>query len=185
MPKIFITFLLLSGALLISVFYLRPQWQQFSAIRTETENLVVISAELDVLIQNRDALTKTINTVSRADLAKIDLALPRGPRSADFLVLLEALAQKNRVVLKQVNLTEPVSDTGGLPKPGGSVSLPTSNAFKELPITLNVSGSYEPFKSFLRDLERNLRIIDIVSITFSGSGNNQFDFNLRGKTYYQ
>ena len=185
MPKLFITIILISGSLLIGLFYLRPQWQQFGALRQEAENLRNISAELDELIQNRDALTKIVNTVPKTDLGKIDLALPSGPRSAEFLTLLEALAQKNRVALKQVNLTEPSLEARGQPRPGGTVSMPGANTFRELPTTLNASGSYESFKSFLKDLERNLRIIDVESISFSGGGNNQLDFNIRGKTYYQ
>jgi Tfp pilus assembly protein PilO len=185
MPKIFITFILLSGSLIIGLFYLRPQWQQFGTLRLSAENLRNISAELDELIQNRDALTKTISAVSKTDLGKIDLALPQGPRSAEFLTLLEALAQKNKIILKQVNLSEPLSPAGGLPKPGGNVSLPSASTFREIPVVLNVGGSYESFKSFLSDLEKNLRIIDIESVSFSGSGNNQFDFSIRGKTYYQ
>lgn len=185
MPKLFITIILLLGSIVIGLFYLRPQWQQFTNVREETENMRNISAELDQLIQNRDALTKTINTVSRNDLQKIDSALPEGSRSADFLVLLEALAQKNKVVMRQVNLSEPTSQAGGLPRPGGTVSLPSSNTFRELPIVLNVGGSYESFKSFLRDLEKNLRVVDIQNISFSGSGINQFEFSVRGKTYYQ
>lgn len=185
MSKIFITLILFLGSLVIGSFYLVPQWRQFSALQTETENLREISAQLDELISNRDALTKTINAVSRADLAKIDLALPQGPHSADFLVLLETLAKKNQVILKQVNLSETAGGTGGLPKPGGSVSLPGASAYQELPITLNINGSYDSFKAFLKDLERNLRVIDIQSITFGGSSTNQFELNLRGKTYYQ
>lgn len=185
MARLFIIIILIFAAAVIGVFYLRPQWQQFQTLRKESENLRNIAIELDDLIQNRDALLKAINTVSRQDLQKIDQALPQGPRSAEFLVLLETLANRNNIVLRQVDFIGASEPQSGQPRPGGAITAPSTSTVKEFPISMNVSGSYEAFKSFLRDLERSLRIIDISSISFSSSGKDQFEFSIRGKTYYQ
>lgn len=186
MPKLFITLVLILGGTIVGVFYLRPQWQEFKTLGEEAENLRDLSAELDELIQNRDSLIQTLNSVSGEDLKRVDLALPQGARSAEFLTMLEILAKKNNILLRQVDLIEePPSATGGQPRPGGAVNLPRTGAYRELPITLSVTGSYESFKSFLRDLESSLRIIDVLGVSFSGSGRNQFDFTVKGKTYYQ
>ncbi len=186
MARLFIIIILIFAAVVIGVFYLRPQWQQFQILQKESENLRNIARELDDLIQNRDALVKIINTVDKQDLQKIDHALPKGPRSAEFLVLLETLANRNNIVLRQVNFIGAGEPQSGQPRPGGAITAPAGiGTIKEFPVSMNVSGSYEAFKSFLRDLERSLRIIDINSVSFSASSKDQFDFSLKGKTYYQ
>lgn len=185
MARLFIIIILIFAAVVIGVFYLRPQWQQFQILQKESENLRNIATELDDLIQNRDALIKIINTVDKQDLQKIDHALPKGQRSAEFLVLLETLANRNNVVLRQVDFIDAGEPQSGQPRPGGAIIAPGIGAIKEFPISMNVSGSYEASKSFLRDLERSLRIIDISSVSFSASSKDQFEFILKGKTYYQ
>lgn len=186
MPKLFITLILISGAVLVGAFYLRPQWQEFKLLRQETENLRNLSSELDELMQNRDALIQTLNSVSREDLRRIDLALPQGARSAEMLALLEVLAQKNNVLLRQVDLVEEsAAGKGGQPRPGGISTPAPSGPYQELPVTLSVLSPYEAFKSFLDDLENNLRIIDVTGLSFTASGRNQFDFTIKAKTYYQ
>lgn len=185
MARLFITTILILASAVIGVFYLRPQWQQFQTLQEESENLRNIATELDDLIQNRDALIKAINTVSRQDLQKIDQALPQGPRSAEFLVLLETLAKRNNTVLRQVDLIGSGEAQSGQPRPGGSLTAPSIGTIKEFPVSINVGGSYDAFKSFLGDLERSLRIIDINSLSFSASSRDLFEFSLKGKTYYQ
>ena len=46
-----------------------------------------------------------------------------------------------------------------------------------------VTSSYEVFVSFLEDLERNLQITDISSITFGVEDNNLYKFQVSGKIY--
>ncbi len=185
MARVFISIILIFATGVIGIFYLRPQWQQFQTLQNESENLRNLAAELDELIQNRDALIKTINSVSRQDLLKIDQALPQGPRSAEFLVLLENLAKQNNLILRQVDLISKSENQSGQPRPGGAITAPSTGSVKEFPISLNVSGSYGAFKSFLNDLEKSLRIIDITSVSFSASGKDLFEFTIKGKTYYQ
>jgi len=185
MPKLFITLVLILGGSIVGVFYLRPQWQEYKTSQAEAENLYNLSVELDELIQNRDSLIQTLNSVSREDLKRIDLALPQGARAAEFLTTLETLAKRNNIIMRQVDLIGESAPTPGQPRPGGTANLPRTGAYRELPMTLSVTGSYESFKFFLRDLEYNLRIIDVLGVSFSGSGRNQFDFTIKGKTYYQ
>lgn len=186
MPRIFITIILIFGSIVLGAFYLRPQWQEFANLRIETEDLASVSSELDELIANRDTLIQTINSVSKDDLTRVNSALPQGVKSAEFLIMLEALANRNRVTLKQIDISSASVNKSGQPRPGGAIAAPAKGTIQEFPISLSVSGSYEAFKEFLRDLESNLRLVDILEITFNSSGRaGNLDFSLRGKTYYQ
>lgn len=151
-----------------------------------------MSVELDELIQNRDSLIETINTISKQDLDRINASLPEGPRSSDFLVLLENLSSAHGLILKRLDLasfTQPAaaSTQNPQPKPSGIIiSAPLGDKTKDFPIHFSVNGSYKAFKEFLVDVEKNLRLIDIQEISFSSTGKgDNIEFVIKAKTYYQ
>lgn len=192
MSKLFIILILLFAGGVTGIFYLQPAWLEFQTLRQESDNLANISAELDELIENRDELVSSINTVSKENLERLNQALPEGQHAAEFLVLLETLAKKHSLLLRRVDLagTEEAksTDTRGLPKPGVGISKTSSSgtSVEEFPFALDLGGTYESFKAFLVDLENNLRIIDVVSVSFASPGKpDQFNFSLKGRTYYQ
>lgn len=185
--------MLFLGAAITMLFYLTPEVKRFNILREEIENWNNISAELDSLIQNRNVFIDTINTISREDLSRIDNALPEGAHSSDFLALLENLSVKHGLILRRVDLasfTQPQifsSGTGAQPKPSGIiVSVKEQSSLKEFPLHLTVSGTYDAFKTFLADLEKNTRLIDVQEVSFTAPGKtNISDFNIKAKTYYQ
>lgn len=192
MPRIFVSILLLFGAAIIGLAYLAPEWREFREIRKEVQNLTNTSAELDNILQNRDALVKTINAISQNDLARIDKTLPQGPRTSDFMVTLERMAAERGVILRRVDLasfSQPQTPESGQPRPGGAIGGETLAEFhrvKGLPVSFTVQGSYESFRNFLEDLEKHIRLIDLEEISFSSPGStSRIDFSLKARTYYQ
>lgn len=191
MTQTFITILLIFGSVGIGLFYLNPEWKEFKDLQNKIENINSISLELDELINEQDSLVTLINTISKEDLNRIEKTLPEGPHTAEFLVMLENLSIENKVVLQSINLASFVSKkaetTPSQPTPGSIVLAPKSEQLiKELPVDLVVIGTYQSFKDFLNALERNLRIIDVISLNFTSAGDTDlYTFTVRLKTYYQ
>jgi len=207
MPRLIITIILLFGSLVIGFGYLRPAWQEFKNLGQETRNLEAISAELDLLIENRDALIKKINAISPSDLGRINSAVPRSPQAAKFLVNLENLTLSQGMIITSVDLVSPSGEKreqtqqspGLQPQPGGIIPTPerAKSELLEFPVGLKLSGSYESFKKFLGELEKNLRITDVLEMGFAAPTQTQtnaktnaqpntvMDFRMKIKTYYQ
>ena len=186
MPKSFITLILLLGAVIIGVFYLRPQWQSFQDLRKSSEHLEELSREFDILIQNRDSLVGLINTVSKKDLERIDKALPKGSQAGEVLVILENMVGRHGLTLPSIGLqsaSEPASETKAL----SQIGVKSADAIREFPVDLNIKGSYESFKNFLVEIEKNLRITDATSLSFGAlsGADDKINFNARIKMYYQ
>ncbi len=179
-------FLIASGAIGI-VFYVQPLWQKFHEIRRETDYLQSVSAELDSLIANRDLLLKKINAISREDLSRINAAIPKGQQAAEFLTFAEALVNRHGLALTNLNLTGTI---GAGPKPGDSPRpsvvrrVQNPAGVEELPVNMEMAGSYAAFKAFLRDLETEARITDVESLTFTPQDESS-KMRLQIKTYYQ
>lgn len=193
LPRAFITLILLLGAILIGVFYLRPEWKRFQELRVSTERLQQLSSEFDELIKNRDAFVDLINTVSKTDLDNIDKALPKGSQAGEVLVTLENLVGRHGIILQSIGLTagrEPATKISSSPSIGSasvvSTAVPAS-AIKEFPVDLNLTGSYDSIKNFLSEIEKNLRITDVTSLSFGSmkDASEKIGFSLRVKMYYQ
>lgn len=201
MPRIFVTIILIVSTIALAVLYLSDEWAKFSTFRKEIDELSNISAELDELTGDRDKLVAIINSLSQEDLSRISQAIPLGPKAADLMVLMENLTTSHSMVLNRIDLAGftvvKIGEAGGAvaqPRPGTLPSLkPKSNvSIKDFPLTMNVNGTYETFKTFLRDIEHNLRIIDIEDLSFSAPGgvtagnkSSTVDFSIKAKTYYQ
>lgn len=196
LPKLAIILLLGIGAAAGFSFYLKPEWAAFRSIREETDALRQISEELDALNQNYQKLLAVINSVSAADIGRIRQALPQTQEGAQLLTTLENLAGKHGLALKQIDISvnfepeqSPAQASGrSVPRPNTRTlsPAPAADGARTLPITLSLNGSYEAFKAFLRDLESNLRIIDVQSIAFKAAAEqNALDATLKIQTYYQ
>lgn len=218
-----ISSLLLLGAALIGIFYLKPAWSQFQEIRAETEHVRTLSAEFDDLIQNRDALIAKLNLVSKDDLKKLEALIPQGPQSLEYLIALQQLGQESGVGLAFTKAdinppaapsssgaqqkSPPASSPGaqpatrpsdavgqapGTPTPRSPQMLNPSQqprsqtaAVKDLPVGIDITGSYETLKAFVGRLEHFGRLTDIPTLSFSAQSGNSFTFSLGLTAHYQ
>lgn len=190
MPKSLITIFLLAGTALTGYTFLYPVWQEFQSLRERNLELQQESAEFDFLTQRRDALIEEVNAISAEQRDLIDKAIPVGAKAAEFMVDLEIITKKRGLILKRLDLAGTVevkAATPGQPVTGLRPSAATTKeSILEFPVGLNVAGSYESFKEFLRDLEKNLRLIDVQDISFIAPPKGDvFDVNLKIKTYFQ
>lgn len=60
-----------------------------------------------------------------------------------------------------------------------NVSMPV-----EIPLDMKVSGSYEAVRQYVLNLERSIRPIHAIALTYNGS-NKELDLTIKAKTYYQ
>jgi hypothetical protein len=147
----------------------------------------------------RDILTSKYNQIDPDNLLKIKKLLPDNVDNIRLILEIGQIALPYGMVLKDVKYNVVDSDTTktaatGTVIRGGSVS-ETSKNYGIFDLEFSVSGTYDNFIAFTKDLESNLRIVDISSITFSSNtgsaGSNprinspdiyKYDFKI--KTYY-
>jgi Tfp pilus assembly protein PilO len=149
----------------------------------------------------RDTLTAKENAINPDNLIKIKKLLPDNVDNIRLILEIEQIALPYGMVLKDVkyNATSTTNNTTGTPAAGAPVAGGASSvkqASKDYGIfdlEFSTSGTYDNFINFTKDLESNLRIVDISSIAFSSDTNTnantkiisevyQYDFKI--KTYY-
>lgn len=135
------------------------------------------------------------------ELENLLSVLPKQEELSALLIQLEGLASGNGLIMESVDFSKIEQDTRAQePQPAdelqenvapenGFVNLQEVQArpYKILLVSLKLNGAYGAFKNYLQAVEKNRRIMDVVSLSLStGSGAAQnlfFTVNLR--VYYQ
>lgn len=155
-----------------------PKYHEISDMKNISlagkENLLKVKTDLLKSLQSSEIDYQKIENES---INKVYESLPNNIDIPGILVQMEKLTLKNDVVLLAIDINEET-----LPTTEAAQQSP-SKIIKKAKISLNLQGtSYESFKGLLNDLEYNLRIVDIDSITFSPDFKS-ISINL--VTYYQ
>lgn len=140
----------------------------------------------------RDELTAKKNSIDPDKLAKLEKLLPENVDNIRLILEIEKIALPYGMALKDVKYnTEADASKSGAAVVGGAAQ----NRGKDYGVwdlEFSTAGSYSNFLNFTKDLERNLRIVDISSITFSSSesgginpaSSESYKYNFKIKTYW-
>lgn len=160
--------------------------------------------ELSELKELTEQMQKASNSVGAfdggdyfEDLSKLKQAMPIGSASEELLVTFESLATNNGLLLNSIDFTEPKEEkvdliaieNQGLPE---SVPQRNKNELKTLLIQVELTGSYSSLRSFFKDCEQNVRVINPKKITFSrvsgleitDQSSGLFKYNIEFEAYY-
>lgn len=178
MSRIITTIIFLAAAVAFFWLWTMPLFNDISALDAEKaslDNALAKSKELQTL---RDNLLSQYNAISQDDLGRIDKLLPQQLESGDLITTIENRAKFHNLLLKNINISK-VPQSGDSGEAFGALSLP----YKSMPLSFVVSGRYDSFSSFLTELEKNLRLIDVEALSFSAGGGESHEFSINTKTY--
>ena len=171
MPRVLVSLILFALTILIAIFFLWPNYLKFQNLQAQIEN-----KEQD--LKNREEYYKELASLSeqlkeyQEELSKIDFTLSTDPSLISLLRFFQKAASENGLILKSIGNFS-------------TKSLTENPGIKETTLSsLKLAGSYSSLKSFLITLEKNSRIIEVDSISFSAPKEGEiFDFELSIKTY--
>lgn len=161
-------FLLVTGFFAVAGFVLKPMLDVVKSTNAET------TATLQTLENERAYLNSLEQSIAAAQhipkdvLNQVDRALPREADIPELLVLFSSAAIRDNVSMTNVTFAQMPP-----PQPSRSTSRATSatSTLVEVQSTLSVNApGYPQIKRFLRDVERSLRIMDVVGLTVTSRG---------------
>ncbi len=137
--------------------------------------------ERQVLYASRSATIKRIQDLNKeyqqksADIARISSLLPSKKSLAEAVSALDKMAIQSGLQLTNATIA------------GEESKNQTTGNYNFMPIETSITGSYLGLVSFLQSIEKNLRIIDVISVdAASGTGDkaNLLTFSVKGNAYY-
>ena len=173
--------------------FTNPLYQNISS---EREQIASYNEALDnskALEAQRDQLTQKENSISTDDLSKLQKLLPDNVDNIRLILEIEKVASPYGMVLKDVKYDTANNETTPLQTAGVVQGESLSNKnYGVWNLEFSTQGTYNNFVNFIKDLENNLRIVDISSIEFSSNANiglnpslpeaYKYDFKIR--TYW-
>ncbi len=171
-------------------------YKDFSNLKTEVASYNEALGNANDLKAERDKLVQKNSSFELNDLTRLQKLLPDSVDNIRLILEIEKLAAPYGMVLKDVKY-ESENQSGTTQSP--AVTVPTSSLSKldkkdygTWTLGFTTQGTYPNFISFLKDMENNLRIVDISSIKFSSdvspvgksqsAGIYKYDFQI--KTYW-
>ena len=181
---------------------IKPKWSEIQQAgifnyNQEKKSLEERSQYLDRL---KVSLEK-YNNINQAEVDKISRIIPSSESLPDLFVLFEQLAKTSDLSLDSINIstgkslgdatgTAAASPSASTSTTGVQAATPSSKNIYVQDIALDFSGAktYEGLKKFLEILEKEMRLIDVTSLSFDPKGfeggESESGINLNLKTYY-
>jgi len=153
-----------------------PRWDE---VKTERTTVATYNANLAIanqLQESRQSLIAQYNNISKTDLDNITTLLPDSVDNIRLIIQLDSLATKNGLSSlrsvdydpTQVPTTNP-DGTTTTPAATDPTTDPTTSLlpYGQFVISFETTGQYSNFLSFLSDMEKNLRLVDITEVDFT------------------
>ena len=128
------------------------------------------------LVSERNKLVEKNNNLSGDDLERLKKLIPDHIDNARLIIDVDNIASRHSLNIRNIDIN---NDAGNKEALG-----PDNNPYGALTFKFKIIASYDKFRSFLKDLEDSLRIIDVVGISFTSTETGFYDYEVLIKTYW-
>lgn len=186
MVRSILSVLLVAAAIGIFYGFTNPLFEAVQQTRTQ-------SARLDEVLEDsrrvqilRDSLLEEFNTISDTELRKLRNLLPDNINNISLVLEVDRIASQAGLVLESIRVADEEDDEEEEDGAGGGGELgPSDEPFGSIRIGFTFSGTYTALRDFISEFERNLRLVDIIGLSFlaneEGSANT---YTLQVRTYW-
>ena len=156
-----------------------PLYSEVSKLNTQIASYNEALNNSKSLEAERDKLVQKYNSLDKGNLDKLNKMLPDTVDNIRLILEIEKLALPYGMVLKDVKYdtksqtsTTTTGTTVAVPTPSNTKVIANNKDYGIWDLEFSTQGTYFDFVNFSKDLEKNLRIVDISSITFSSDSGN-------------
>ena len=173
------------------ILYVNPAYQALGTLRTQAADYNEALNNSKILQTIRGTLSDKYKSMSPEDLARLNKLLPDNVDNIKLILEIQRIASTYGMTLQNVKFDtteKPVTSTqAGFVTAGAAQSAPKKD-YGVFPLEFSTQGSYSNFVSFMSDLEKSLRIVDVQAITFTSSatqaGSDTYKYDFKINTYW-
>lgn len=186
-----ISFLIITIVLFFVV--VNPLYEDIQQLKTDVVSYDQALDNSTDLQKTRDSLVDIYKKIKQEDKDKLEHLLPSTIDNIELILEIEKIANLHgmpisdmKFEIKETNNTSTTKNVIEANDP--SSSLP----YGIFPMQFSTEGSYSNFVDFLKDLEDNLRVIDVKAISFNVNNpslnktgqSNTYNYSLKVQTYW-
>ena len=158
--------------------YIMPEYDKIQVLRTNLADYESIIQNVSSLANKRDELLVKYNNIPGAEINNLTKTLPdyidtvRLAMDFDNISAKYGISIKSFQVLNTNNSNTTIADATA------------SKAYGATTVSFSFVTTYNNFRSFMKDIEQSLRIIDVKSVSFTSSDNGLNEYNVSIQTYW-
>lgn len=170
----------IGGFLLIT----QPIYEEITLLQEEADSYSKALDNSAQLQKERDRLTTKYNSFAQEDVLKLEKMLPNSVDNIQLILEIQEEASKRGIIVKNVEFEpEQFVNQNEDPLPEGETpnntardrattrrtnnDIEDNKDYETFELEFSVEGSYDDFVSFMKLMERSLRLVDINSISFT------------------
>lgn len=167
----------------------RDKWTEVQAVQAVNGQYSEAIENANRLIRVRDEVLTKYNAITVADHDRLDKMLPNTVDNIRLIIDLNSVAGRRGVSIS--NIKASASSEANAANSSGAVSYASTEPgsiptpiLDTVNISFSVSAPYREFVAFMRDLEANLRVMDLTHLTVAVGEGGTYDFGVELKTYW-
>lgn len=179
MFKLIISFFLIAGAFVIFFTESKNYFPEIKNLRNQASSY---NETINTAKKVRSSIDKTLgdyNAISQENVDRINKMVPSSAEPMKLVVQFDEMMRKNGLVLKNIDTRDIVT------KNSAPVSKNKGVVPELIALSIKTQGSYDSFYSFIRDLEKSLRLIDVNSVKITPAGQDSYDFSVEAVSYWR
>lgn len=178
--------------------YVKPLYTDVMSLRAESASYDVALKNSKDLQKTRDTLITAYKAITPKDKDRINKFLPNTVNNIQLILEIQQVASKHGLSIKNISFKPPIEEVAPAQPVKTSTNAKNTKAkevalFGTFDLDFKTQADYETFNLFIKDLEQNLRLIDIVAVDFIIPTPNKlsfdidpnvYDFSVKIKTYW-
>lgn len=162
MTKSIISLVCLVGAVALFFMYTKPTYDSLQIIQAQITQYNLALDKAAELQKLKQSLLSRYNSFNPADIDRLHKLLPDHVDNVRLVLDLDTLASTHGLALQNVVISAP-SDAAANAQQAVTIG-PATDAFDSLTLRFATTGAYGKFVEFLTDLEKSLRIVNVVEL---------------------
>ena len=208
MGKIVIPTLLVALALGAYFLYTQPIYNEAKTMKVEVAKLKDAQTKLDAALKKKDKLATTYNALDTTLIARLEKLMPDNLDNIKLIIDVDRTAKQYGMLLNAVKFdvdqqakaatASKTTTTGTAASVNSSTTtdnvvtvrdnkaaLEAKKDYNSFSLSMTFTGTFANFNKLIGDMEKNLRIIDITSVTFDAQDTKDiYKFEVKAKIYW-
>jgi hypothetical protein len=167
--------------------FTKAKLAEVRAVQAVNSEYLTAIKNADKLIEVRDKVLQDYNNLAAEDRERLIKMIPNTVDNIRLIIDLNSVALRHGFSLRNIkasasSATNNTVVSSARRSADGSIPTPVLDT---VTVSFSVTAPYQRFIDLLRDLEANLRIMDVTHLTVSaGETSGTYDFGVELKTYW-
>jgi len=165
------------------VLVVQPQYNEIKSMQSQETELEDVLDNARKLQSLRDNLLEKRKNISSSDIRRLEKLIPESADNVKLILEFQQIADRYGLAIEAASAVRENEEDGGQQ----SFDIDT-NDYGVITLDFSLTGGYSEGISFLKDVEKNLRITDIRSLSISPPGGSElggeYGYQLSIDTYW-